>query len=253
MSAHGVCSGKELLHRFRPRSVATSKSFGSCPSDHVAHTPPGEIRDVTCLAQSFEDAPGCGFHGRNLAHCHSLIVKGEARPALESRQSASRVRTRLSSAGEDVSSSRNFRSRSGCALLSSRCLGSAGCQPAGLGSLLSPRCNDLFRDYVCKECCRQAAGNCRLAACAPQKKKSRRKVVHERVVPRGFCIRRGRVGCIGLKVRCRRRRRFTLRFLPERMNDKTDYRDADQESATLKAGHGWANGMCKSKSRKSMT
>ena len=53
------------------------------------------------------------------------------------------------------------------------CLGSAGCQPASLGSL--PR---LFGEFIKarahRVCCRQAADNCRLAACAPQIPQKRR-------------------------------------------------------------------------------
>ena len=49
--------------------------------------------------------------------------------------------------------------------------GSAGCQPARLGSLprqaATPR---TFKIDALLRCCRQAAGNCRLAACAPQDK-----------------------------------------------------------------------------------
>ena len=53
-------------------------------------------------------------------------------------------------------------------------------QPAGLGSLPSPHCNGVSRDHVCKECCRQAAGNYRLAACAPQNKEPKNSRVRGR-------------------------------------------------------------------------
>jgi hypothetical protein len=46
-------------------------------------------------------------------------------------------------------------------------LGSAGCQPAAFGSL--PNASSQDSKLTMTKCCRQAAANYRLAACAPQK------------------------------------------------------------------------------------
>ncbi len=46
-------------------------------------------------------------------------------------------------------------------------LGSAGCQPAVLSNLAENTLRRSFCSNVCSACCRQAAGNYRLAACAP--------------------------------------------------------------------------------------
>jgi hypothetical protein len=48
-----------------------------------------------------------------------------------------------------------------------RDLGSTGCQPVGLGSLPRPGIG-LDSNCVRKDVAGRAAGNCRLAACAPQ-------------------------------------------------------------------------------------
>ena len=53
-----------------------------------------------------------------------------------------------------------------------RSLGSAGYQPAGLGSLPRPG-NDVSLDLALQTCRRQAAGDYGLAACAPQKLNAR--------------------------------------------------------------------------------
>src|SRR6266487_3063550 len=51
-----------------------------------------------------------------------------------------------------------------------RVLGSAGCQPAGLGSLPRPgQVRGIWKNYICKDVAGRAAGNYMLAACAPQK------------------------------------------------------------------------------------
>ena len=60
-----------------------------------------------------------------------------------------------------------------------RILGSAGCQPASLGSLPRPvPTNDLSAII---ECCRQAAGNCGLAARAPQNARSSLRALFQRI------------------------------------------------------------------------
>src|SRR5207237_8224300 len=51
-------------------------------------------------------------------------------------------------------------------------LGSAGCQPASLGSLPRPGIG-VTPNYVCKDVAGRVAGNYRLAACAPQKHAAR--------------------------------------------------------------------------------
>src|SRR6266702_3702839 len=47
-------------------------------------------------------------------------------------------------------------------------LGSTGCQPVVFGSLPKTSSASLYQTLSLPKCCRQAAGNCRLAACAPQ-------------------------------------------------------------------------------------
>src|SRR5882672_606846 len=47
-------------------------------------------------------------------------------------------------------------------------LGSTGCQPVVFGSLPKTSSASLCQTLSLPKCCRQAAGNCRLAACAPQ-------------------------------------------------------------------------------------
>ena len=49
-------------------------------------------------------------------------------------------------------------------------LGSTGCQPVGLGSLPRPRVTAWFELRASRDVAGRAAGNYRLAACAPQKR-----------------------------------------------------------------------------------
>src|ERR1043166_6238367 len=62
--ADRVCARKKFLHRFRRLVRRDVVVFWCQPANHVTHATPGEIADVTCVAQTRRHLTRSFFHRR---------------------------------------------------------------------------------------------------------------------------------------------------------------------------------------------